>query len=348
VLDFLPFVDPEKYEVDVACPPVSTLWQGLEGDDRARLHRITAARGPSLEDLASLGGLLPLAARADVIHAHSSKSGFLGRLAATLVGRADRCVFTPHAWSFWAAEGAAAQAYVRLERLAAHWCRAIMVVAEAEQAAGLAAGVGRTAQYRVVPNGVDLARFAQPAEPVRGRVLVVGRLARQKRPDLAVEVARLLRGRVEGFELHFVGDGPLRTETERLVTEAGVGDCVRFLGNRPDVPALLAGAACVLLTSDYEACPMTVLEALAAGVPVVATRVGGVPELVSEETGALAEAGDAAGLAAEVERLLRAPAEARALGENARRDARARFSRERTAARVLELYDEVASSTRRG
>ncbi len=344
ILDLVEGLDRERYAIDVACPRASLLWRELAGRESVRLHEIAPQREPAPADARSLALLLRLAGRADVVHAHSAKAGFLGRLAAALRGRREACVFTPHAWSFWAADGMRAELYRRAERVAAHWCRAIIVVSAHEREAGLAAGIGEPAQYRVVPNGVELERFAAPSRPQPGRVLFLGRLSRQKRPDVALRTLALVRARRPEAELLVAGRGPDRAEIERLAAELGITRGLRLLGPRDDVPALLSEASCLLLTSDYEGCPLSVLEAMAAAVPVVATRVGGVPELVEDgRTGRLAEPGDPASLAAALEELLGDPARARALGEEGRRRARECFSRERMVAGIVSVYDEVVA-----
>ena len=128
---------------------------------------------------------------------------------------------------------------------------------------------------------------------------MVGRLAPPKRPDLALRAFASVRERIPEAELHVVGDGPLRGEAEALAGRARASPArSRFLGNRDDVPELLAEAECALLASDYEGCPLAVVEAMAASVAVVATEVGGVGELVRPGvTGALAAKGDAEALA---------------------------------------------------
>ena len=127
----------------------------------------------------------------------------------------------------------------------------------------------------MIPNGVELERFALPRAPVRGRILMVGRLAPPKRPDLALRALAAVRAEIPEAELHVVGDGPLRADAEQLAAQLGVVDAVRFLGYREDVPALLAEAECALLASDYEGCPLAVVEAMAAGVAVGRDRGGG-------------------------------------------------------------------------
>jgi len=278
---------------------------------------------------------------------HSSKAGFIGRVASFLRGKSQACVFTPHGWSFWAAEGLESRFYVQLERMAARWCRTIVALSGDEREAGMAERRGRAEQYRVIPNGVRLERFALPREPVRGRILMVGRLAPPKRPDLALRALASVRDAIPEAELHLVGDGPLRLQAEALTTELGLDGAVRFLGNREDVPELLATAECALLASDYEGCPLAVVEAMAAGVPVAATDAGGTGELVQAgRTGELGPRGDARGLASALERLLTNPDRAAELGAEGRRTATERLSLEVMVERLVELYDEVPAATR--
>jgi glycosyltransferase involved in cell wall biosynthesis len=224
----------------------------------------------------------------------------------------------------------------------------LVVVAAAERRAGLEAGVGREEQYRVVPNGVALERFAAEPRPVPGRVLMLGRLARQKRPDVAVTAFARARRDAGHARLVIGGDGPDRDAVEAQIAAEGLGDSVELLGTHGDVPSLLAEAHCLLLASDYEGCPYSVIEAMAAGVPVVATRAGGVPELVEDgRTGLLADTGDAEGLARALATVLADPESARRLGAAGREVARRRLSVERMAADVERVYDEVAGDSPR-
>ena len=344
VLDLVRSLNTDRYEIDVACPRVSTLWRDLEGRPGVRLHELAPTPLPSFADVMPLFRLLRLVRCADVVHAHSSKAGFLARLAALVHRRTDACIFTPHAWSFWAAGGRKAGLYRQFERLAARWCGTILVVSRHERDAGLAAGVGRGEQYRVVHNGVDAGRFSAPPEPVPGRLLFVGRLATQKRPDVAVRAFARVRELHPEAELHIVGDGPARREVEALASFLDLRAAVRFLGPRDDVPALLSRAACVTLSSDYEGCPFTVIEAMAAGAPVAATRVGGVPELVEHGvTGLLVEPRSPEALAAAVSELLASPERASRMGAAGRVAARKRFSVERMVEGVAAVYEQVAA-----
>jgi glycosyltransferase involved in cell wall biosynthesis len=328
---------------DVACPRDSQLWQFLSASSHVTLHPMSSAREPSPRDLVSVFRVARLARRADVIHAHSSKAGLVARLAALLVGRSRRCVFTPHGWSFWAVGGALGRAARRWERLGARWCGRIVALSDAERRAGLAAGVGASDTYAVVRNGVDLERFDRPAMPVPGRILVLGRLAATKRLDLAIDVLRRVRREHPHAELHLVGDGPDRARIERLATTDGLAGAVHLLGEREDVPELLASAACLLLTSDSESCPLSIIEAMAAGVPAVATRVGGVPELLEHgKQGFLVPPGGADEAAEAVAQVLRDASLARELGEQGRARAQARFGLDRMAAETVAVYETLA------
>ncbi|HVA48025.1 MAG TPA: glycosyltransferase [Pirellulales bacterium] len=185
-------------------------------------------------------------------------------------------------------------------------------------------------RVHVVASGVDTERFRPrpadeklrgevglpPATPVAG---IVARLSREKNHDLFLRVAALVREQVKDAQFLIVGDGPDRHRLAAHVEQLGLADSVHFLGNRADVPDLLALFDVFVLTSHIEANPISILEALASGKPVVATRVGSVPETVRDgEVGYLAEPGDAATLSARVVELFRDPRLARSLGQEAR------------------------------
>jgi glycosyltransferase involved in cell wall biosynthesis len=345
VLDLVQLLDGDHYEIDVACPRASLLWSYLQRRSNVQLHEIASNRAMSRADGQSWRRLLALVRRADLIHAHSSKAGFLTRFAVAALGRTASCVFTPHGWSFWAVGGAEARFYRALERVAARWCRTILAVSDYEYRNGLANGIGRPAQYRVVHNGIDLRRFAQSPAPVNGRIVMVGRLSAPKRQDCAVQAAAALRQQYPHLELLLVGDGPQRSQVEALVARLGLSRTVRLLGTRDDIPQLLSHASCLLLASDYEACPLAVIEAMAAGVPVVATRVGGVPEIVeSGHSGLLVESQGSGQLARALAELLDDPHRARAMGDAGRRAAHERFSSTRMVTEIREVYEEVAAS----
>jgi glycosyltransferase involved in cell wall biosynthesis len=203
------------------------------------------------------------------------------------------------------------------------------------------------AKLVVVRNGI------RHREPRRGRaavrsglglgardrvVLTVGRLAEQKGHRSLCRAVPAILERVPNARFLWAGDGPLEGELRALACRLGVDETVRFLGRRDDVPDLLGAADLFVLPSLFEGLPLAVLEAMAAGLPVVATRAGGTAEVVDDGvTGHLVPAGDVAALADAVADLLRHPARARAWG----RAGRARFEREFHAGRMARETAEV-------
>jgi glycosyltransferase involved in cell wall biosynthesis len=202
-------------------------------------------------------------------------------------------------------------------------------------------GDGRTGlRTRVVNYGIDLDRFTSGTPPVGKDGPVVGTVARlvpQKALHLLVEAAPAVLARHPATRFVVVGEGPSRGELERLAE----GLPFEFTGAREDVPDLLAAFDVFVLPSDFEGLCYAVIEAQAAGVPVVATPVGGVREnVVPGETGILVPTRDPAALADAVVRLLDDPAEARRLAAEARRRVLARYPVTRMVEQTLALYEQ--------
>ncbi len=209
------------------------------------------------------------------------------------------------------------------------------------------------AQLRVVHNGVDTDGFRESASaadgpgtgPLPPLVVWVGRPAVVKRPELAVQAAALvLRGGTE-MRLQLVGPGPLNGRLAAIAAELGLGDRLRCLPPMDDIGALLAAARVVLLTSDEEGLPNVLLEAHAMGKPVVATRVGGVAEVVEEGvTGFLVPPGDGAALADRLTTLLRDADLAAKMGRAGRERVLRLFPMTAMVSQTLQVYDELAAA----
>ena len=258
--------------------------------------------------------------RPDIVHTHSSKAGLIGRLAAR-IGGVPVVVHTVHGWSFH--EGMSPLAHagaVALERLAARWTWPVVVVTEVDAEIGVAAGIGQPAQYALVRSAVDVRRLRQAADSresaradlgIPEGVPVVGtvtRLCKQKDPETLLRAARLMAELRPDARLVVVGDGPLRPQVERLLDELDLRAHVSLLGRRSDVEALLPGFDAFVLSSRWEGLPRVVVEAMAAGVPVVSTDVGGIADAVEDQvSGLLVPSGDAVALANALVRLLSEP-----------------------------------------
>jgi glycosyltransferase involved in cell wall biosynthesis len=167
----------------------------------------------------------------------------------------------------------------------------------------------------------------------------VGRFSAQKNYRLLMESFRKVMKRQSNSTMLMAGDGELRTELENFADEIGLRDKVKFLGLRKDIPALLAASDVFVLSSDWEGLPLVVIEAMAAGKPVVATAVGGVPELVADGVnGILVPPGDATALAHAMLRMASDPVAAQRLGVRGRKIARERFDTTAMARAYENLY----------
>jgi glycosyltransferase involved in cell wall biosynthesis len=275
--------------------------------------------------------------RPDIVHASSSKAGVLGRLAASIAGVPIR-IFTVHGWAFTASSGRSAGLYRWADRLMRPLTTATICVSERELAAGLAAGTCVADRTLVIPNAVDVRaapRSRQEHEPPR--LIAVGRLRPPK--DLGTFLRALASLPTGGFTASIVGDGPERAALERQLAALGLEGRVRIEGERDDVPARLADSEIFVLSSRSEGMPVSVLEAMAAGVPVVASAVGGVDELVVDgQTGLLVPPADSEALAAALAVLLADAGLRRRLGEAGRARAEALFDLEAFRQAHVELY----------
>ena len=272
--------------------------------------------------------------RPDVIHAHVFEAGF----PAGLLARRLRCpvVVSEHFTAFQ-------RGLVRgADRLLAAYCfrHADLVCPVSESLRRELEAVETRGRYRVVPNVVDTTVFHPHGRPgTRSdplRLLNVAALAAKKRhADLLDAVARLREGGTPAT-LEIVGEGELLPELQERARRLGLGTAVRFLGPRApaEVAERMREADLFVLPSAFENLPVVLLEAMASGLPVVATAVGGVPEIVDEAAGLLVEPGDVAGLAAAIAGAAdRRDFDAAALAERARR----RYGMEA----VGEIWDEI-------
>ncbi len=241
----------------------------------------------------------------DLVHTHSSKAGMIGRLAARLAG-VPVVVHTAHGWSFNRTQPAALRrAFVGLERAAAPLTDLLLTVSRSNRDEGLELGIGRARQYRVVRSGIDVEAHGRPAQDraetrralgVAPDQLLVGSVAclkPQKAPLDFVRAAAAAHARCDRLRFVIAGDGELREAASAEIRRLGLTGVVQLLGWRRDVPDLLHAMDIFLLTSLHEGLPRAVLQALAAGLPVVATAVDGTPEVIIDgQTGSLVAPGD--------------------------------------------------------
>jgi glycosyltransferase involved in cell wall biosynthesis len=278
----------------------------------------------------------------DVVHTHTSKVGVLGRLAARLAGVPS--VFTAHTWCF--AEGTSWKwkaAGVPSERLAARWSSSIINVSEANRKLALSYRITKENRLLTIHNGIiDSPHRAQPDRSGIPTIVVVGRCAPQKDQALFLRALSELDTPARAL---IIGDGPTRPALEAAAERLGISDRVEFLGQRLDVAELLAGAHIFALPTKWEGFPLSILEAMRAGLPVVASNVGGVAEAVVDgETGFLVPNGDSAAFREDLRRLVESPALRRRMGEIGRAHYEAKFTLDAMLRKTLAVYHKAVSS----
>ena len=294
-----------------------------------------------------------LARQADVLHTHTAKAGATGRTAALAAGRKrpGAVVHTYHGHVLSGYFDTRRERVFRLlERALAHASDALIAVSAEVRDDLVRLKVAPRAKFAVIPYGFKFPARGDAAAARRvSRALLeipddafvlgwAGRLTAIKRP---LDLIRVVAG-VDDAVLVLVGDGEDRQAAESAAAELGVSDRVRFLGYRDDLGSLYPAFDVFLLTSANEGAPVVLIEALAAGVPVVATAAGGTASVVDAgETGLLAPVGAVDQLQAEVERLRSDDTLRTRMGELGARRMRNRFSVERMVDDTDRLYAEI-------
>ncbi|MEN8182345.1 MAG: glycosyltransferase family 4 protein [Myxococcota bacterium] len=281
-----------------------------------------------------------------LVSAHSSKAGILARVAARSLGLP--AVFTAHGWAF--SEGVPA-----FQRFGARWiergasplAQRIIVVSEYDRRIALGSNVSPSGKLHVIRNGMPDVPSEDRAQPERTppRLMMIGRFAAQK--DHATLFRALSRLMDREWRLDLVGGGPRQGSVRQLASEMGIADRVSFLGMRTDVSELLAAAQVYVLSSRWEGLPRSIIEAMRAGLPVVASDVGGVAEVVEDgSTGCLVPRGNVGALTARLRELLGSPQLRRLLGEQGRIRYETGFTFELMFERTLATYREVIDEIR--
>lgn len=215
----------------------------------------------------------------DLVHAHTSKAGLLARF--SVLGTKIPCLFTAHGWAF--SEGAPRTQRVLgwlSEYITTMLSRyPVINVSEYDRQLALRYKVGRKKQHFCIPNGVPDSMYR--ATRFDGPVVMVARFARPKCQALLIR-AWVLTGASHVRSLWLLGDGPDRDACVALARQLGVEERVCFLGNCADVAERLGDASLFVLLSRHEGMPLSIIEAMAAGLPILASKVGGIPELIED------------------------------------------------------------------
>jgi glycosyltransferase involved in cell wall biosynthesis len=287
--------------------------------------------------------------RVDVLHAHMFGSNVWG----TLIGRLARVpivIAHEHTWSF---EGEPLRRMLDRE-LIGRWSDAFIAVSRADQRKMTEIERIPAGRIRFIPNGIA------PKAPAAGRDLrtelgvgsgpligAVGTLRAQKAYDVLIRAAASLREKHPGLHVLIAGAGPEKEQLQALIGELGLSDVALMLGRRLDVPNILAELDVAVCASNFEGSPLSVMEYMEAGLPIVATSVGGVPDLIDDGVhGLLVPPGDPLELAGAIDELLRDRPRGAALGARARERRRREFDIDVMVHNMEALYEELLAARR--
>jgi len=311
-----------------------------------------------LKDLLALVRIISLLSnfKPDIVHTHTPKAGLLGRVAARWLH--IPCIHTVHGLGCdVAAMSLVEKVYLTCERLAVKLSTVQVMVSEGLRKTCVEHGLAPNGRVRVVSGGFDARQFAKLPTRSQARValglpaegVVIGTVSCMKpgkRVGDFVEVCQRVRSAIPEMTAVVVGDGELRPEIQRAIDRQGLAESIRLLGWRRDVPTIMATLDVFVLMSAHEGLGLVVLEAMAAGVPVVATRVDGCIEIIEEtRAGILIDRGDIEGGAAAVTGLLADRGRREQMGRRARKEV-ARWNFDSMCERYKEVYWEVCDADR--
>lgn len=325
--------DRSRFEVHLATNSTGR-WMDRARASADAFHPIDSYVTPPspLNDLKSLVATTRLLRREryDILHTHTAKAGFIGRLAARFAP-VPIVVHTYHAFPWHDhMSGTKRGVFIGMERLVRDGTHYHITVSENERQEGLRRRVLREPDSRTIYSGIDFTKLDRPVDRdairasfgwgPRERVIgMVGRLDAQKAPELMVQAFARVAAADPLARLMIVGDGELRPNVEERIRSLGLGDKVKLLGFRDDVPSLVQASDIFALSSLWEGLGRAMTEAMLVGKAVVVPAINGIPEIVHEgRTGLLYPAGQVDKLADGILRLLADPSLATRLGNDAR------------------------------
>jgi glycosyltransferase involved in cell wall biosynthesis len=272
----------------------------------------------------------------DLVAAHTAKAGFLGRVACALLG--VPCVFTPHGWSIVdRASGRINHTFKALERIGGMLGTGVITVCRDEHETGRASDLIDQKKLFCVYNGIPDLPAVRQRDADDLTVVMVARFCKQK--DHATLLRAMSHLKAHPWRLKLVGAGPLLEATRQLASSLGLAERVEFLGECKNTPEILSQSSVFVLSTFYEAFPISILEAMRAGLPIVATSVGGIPEAVSHGvSGFLVPLSQENLMAESLERLFMDAALRERLGQSAREIFLERFTDKHMILRTLEVY----------
>lgn len=281
----------------------------------------------------------------DLVHVHTFKAGFIGRFVAWMLG--VPAIYTIHAW-LWgtsAVSGWSSRFALPLERIAAHWCAQIIAVSHAGEELIRKNSIASGTKVVTIHNCIeDLPALHAPRTNQQPVLAMVARFTAGKNFALLLRAFAPLADRAR---LLLVGDGETRQAMEALTAQLGIEHAVTFLGERSDVEVLLSEVDVFVLASESEMFPISILEAMRAEIPVIASDVGGIREaVIPGKTGVLVPAADGASLTRTMEDAIENRQHWQSMGQQGRQAFEKQFRISEMASRMQQLYLNVLSERR--
>ena len=299
-------------------------------------------------DVAGLCELVKVLSRLkpDIVATHTAKAGFLGRVAALIMG--IPCVFTPHGWSVIDRKtGRRKRLFIALERLGGRAGSRVINVCQQEKDLALALHLVDPEKISVVLNGVPDCPLQAIPERAPARLLMIARFEPQK--DHATLLRALRHLKEASWKLRLAGSGSLVPAVKRMANDFGLADRIEFVGECSEPSRLYADSEVFVLSTTYEAFPITIIEAMRAGLPVVASDVGGISEAVTHGiTGFLTPPRDEGALAMAIGDLVRMPKLRASLGAMGRTRYLECFTSAKMVANTSDVYASVLASRSNG
>lgn len=357
LIDGLPMVD---VDVHVISGPETGKEGSLWGELRDRLPDGNIHNCPHLvrspnpfSDLLAYRHLKSLFKRLSptIVHTHTSKAGVIGRWAAhkarvpKIIHSTHGLIYDPNAKIPGVSKGIFLKLFLKMEQRVGAWTDHLITLSEQETGDAIRLALAPPPNIQAISNGIPLQELATiDRDPDSWKVPhlrlgIAGRLNSEKGHEVLLKALAKLKGTFPYLSLKIAGDGPLRSSLQKQTEEMGLKDQVVFMGFQEDMKAFLSGIDIFVLSSHYEGFGLVLVEAMAAGLPVVATDVGGVSEVIVDgKTGIVVPPGQEDELALGIEYFLRHPSLAYRYGQDGRVRAMENFSRQQMVARHLELY----------
>lgn len=350
-------MDKDLFEAELACAPGGRLIE-LVRDDHMKVWTFRNLVQPlrPLQDLLSLIELTSFLKRRyyHIIHTHNSKAGFIGRLAARLAG-VPVIIHTVHGFAFHEQEPYWRQTLFRnLERLASRWCDKAIFISQPLIDWALRERIIAEDKIVKIYSGIELDRFRPVTEEIKNRIRkrwnigqeeavigVVSKLWEGKGHTVLIKAFKELKKEIDAARLVIVGEGDLYDRLYNLVVRLGLIDSVLFTGFQKDVSDIIATFDVAVLPSFFEGMGRVLLEAMAMEKPVVASRIGGIPELVKDGiNGFLTNPGDVQGLSEAIQKILGDRKLASEMGKEGRKMTADQFSAGAMVQAIKKVYYE--------